>query len=69
MATAVDDLAGRYPILYLPQVTPPGLGSFDFGHTAALIEAGYRRTVELLASMADPAPRPLPGSWPETGDG
>jgi NTE family protein len=51
-ADAVDGLSLRHPILYLPQVTPPSLSSFNFEHTPALIEAAHQRTRDLLASMS-----------------
>jgi NTE family protein len=53
-ADAVDGLAATFPVLHLPQITPPGLSSFDFEHTAGLIGAGHRRTSELLASIDQP---------------
>jgi NTE family protein len=59
-ADAVDTLAGSYPMLYLPQVTPPSLSSFDFDHTPALIDAGYRHSRDLLASMSDAPSSTLP---------
>ncbi len=49
-AHAVEDLAGRYPILVLPTVTPHDMGSFNFDRTDELIEAGYRRADETLAA-------------------
>ncbi len=50
-ADAVDDLVGRHPILHLPQVTPTTQSSFDFDHSAELIEAGYTNTAEFLGRL------------------
>jgi NTE family protein len=55
---AVDELAGRYPILVLPQVTPPDLGSFNFGHTAELIERSYEVTQRAVETWS-----PTPVAW------
>jgi NTE family protein len=44
----VDDLARRFPIGVLPSVTPPDIGSFNFEHTANLMERSYHSTLDTL---------------------
>lgn len=56
-AHAVEDLAGRYPILVLPTVTPHDMGSFNFDRTPELLEAGYHRAIAALtAAMTSATP-------------
>lgn len=47
-AHAVEDLAPRHRIALLPNVTPPDISSFDFGHTEELLDRSYRETVSFL---------------------
>lgn len=49
-AHAVDEIAHRYRVELLPQVTPPGMSSFDFGRTDELVETAYHQTTAFLAS-------------------
>lgn len=48
-AHAVDDLMSRYPIAVIPSPTPADIGSFNFAHTAALIEQSFALTSAVLA--------------------
>ncbi len=52
-ADADDELKGRYPILHLPQPTPPEQNSFDFTNSTELIEAGYASTSAFLDQLPD----------------
>lgn len=55
-ADAVDDLAPKHPILNLPQTTPSTLNSFDFSHSAALIDSAHRRSTQMLDALSDSMP-------------
>ncbi len=52
-ADADDELKGKFPILHLPQATPPEQSSFDFSHSEALIESGYETTRTFLSELPD----------------
>ncbi len=52
-ADAVEDLTGKYPILHLPQSTPPGQSSFEFDQSTELAEAGYSSARTFLAQLPD----------------
>lgn len=41
-SNAVDDIAHRYRVAALPSATPPDMGSFNFAHTAELIDESRR---------------------------
>lgn len=47
-ADATEHLAGVLPVAVLPSITPPDMGSFNFGHTARLIADAEARTVAAL---------------------
>jgi NTE family protein len=47
---AVDELASRYPIMVVPSITPPDLGSFNFNRTAELLERSYNAACQTLDS-------------------
>lgn len=51
-SNAIDELAHRYPIVTMPTVTPPGLGTFDFSRTDELLETSYRSSIEVLQSWS-----------------
>lgn len=51
---AVDELAHRYRIAVMPSATPPDMGTFNFDHTADLLERSYRTASDTLdAWVAD----------------
>ena len=52
-ADTTDELTGRFPILHLPQVTPPTHNSFDFDHSAELLDVSYVGTKEFLSQLPD----------------
>lgn len=52
-ADAVDDLTGKYPILHLPQVTPPTQSSFEFDRSSELVESGYVSTKDFLTQLPE----------------
>jgi NTE family protein len=52
-ADALEELANRYPIMQLPQPTPPAVSSFDFSHTNELIEAGFNSAKTFLGEFED----------------
>lgn len=52
-ADTTDELAGTFPILHLPQVTPPTHNPFDFDHSAELLGVSYLGTKEFLAQLPD----------------
>lgn len=47
-SSAVDDIAHRYRVAVLPSATPPDMGSFNFSHTAELIEQSHRLAADAL---------------------
>jgi NTE family protein len=65
-AHAVDELAHRYRVVGLPQVTPADMGSFDFRRSAELIEAAHHKTTAFLASWSDEGPTPAEPSEDRT---
>lgn len=52
-ADTTDELAGRLPILHLPQATPPTHNSFDFDHSAELLGVSYLSSKEFLSQLPD----------------
>lgn len=64
-ADAIDDLTGRYPVLHLPQSTPPSQSSFNFDNSTELIEAGYVATRDFLNHL----PLLTETSHPKAGTG
>ncbi len=52
-ADTTDELAARYPILHIPQVTPSTHNSFDFDHSAELLGVSYVSTKEFLSQLPD----------------
>lgn len=76
-ADADDELKGKFPILHLPQPTPPDQSSFDFSRSESLIESGYSATRSFLHQLPDLAdssrglselarPAPTPERTPAT---
>lgn len=57
-AHAVDELAHRYRVVGLPQVTPADMSSFDFRHSAELIDTAHRHTAAFIASWSEADPGP-----------
>jgi NTE family protein len=55
-AHAVDELAHRYRVVCLPQVTPADMSSFDFRRSAELVEAAHRHTSAFLTSWSGTDP-------------
>lgn len=50
-AHAIDDLAGRYPVLVMPTVTPHDIGTFNFRRTDELIAESYRASAAALEDL------------------
>lgn len=50
---AVDELVHRYRIAELPSPTPADMGSFNFSHTAELIDASHGLTATTLDQWTD----------------
>ena len=67
-ADAVEDLVGKYPILTVPQSTPPTQSSFDFSNAGQLIEIGTdvtRGFLRRLPELTDSSPAPEADDMPE----
>ncbi len=58
LASSVDDLANKHPIVRLPQPTPPALNMVDYSQTRELIDAGFSSTKTFLGELTELAGQP-----------